>query len=118
MRQGDGLAQGKRAVRRLEEGLEFAEAMDDVIERERFGERVALAIVPTAVHRYTSCPRHVGADAVADEEDVAGLRVASTHSLEEEGLRRLLCTDVVRHEEVGEVVKDTGLLQAGALHVH
>ena len=92
--------------------------MDDVIERERFGKRVALAIVPTAIHRYTSSPRHVGADAVADEEDVAGLRVASAHSFKEEGLRRLLCTDVVRHEEVGEVVKDTGLLQAGALHVH
>ena len=92
--------------------------MDDVIEGERFRERVALAIVPTAVHRHTSCPRHVGADAVADEEDVAGLGVASTHGLEEEGLRRLLRTDVVRHEEVGEVVEDTGLLQAGALHVH
>ena len=92
--------------------------MDDVIEGERFGKRVALAIVPTAVHRHTSCPRHVGADAVADEEDVAGLGVASTHSLEEEGLRRLLRTDVVRHEEVGEVVEDTGLLQTGALHVH
>ena len=92
--------------------------MDDVIEGERFGERVALAIVPTAVHRHTSCPRHVGADAVADEEDVAGLRVASTHSLEEEGLRRLLCTDVIRHEEVDKVVEDAGLLQAGALHVH
>jgi len=92
--------------------------MDDVIKGERFGKRIALAIVPTAVHRYTSCPRHVGADAVADEEDVAGLGVASTHGLEEEGLRRLLRTDVVRHEEVGEVVEDTGLLQAGALHVH
>ena len=92
--------------------------VDDVIEGERFGERVALAIVPTAVHRHTSCSRHVSADAVADEEDIAGLGIASTHGLEEEGLRRLLCTDVIRHEEVGEVVEDTGLLQAGALHVH
>jgi len=92
--------------------------MDDVVEGKRLGNGVAKTIVPTAVHRYTSCPRHVGADAVADEEDVAGLRVASAHGLEEEGLRRLLCTDVVRHEEVGEVVEDTGLLQAGALHVH
>lgn len=92
--------------------------MDDVVEGKRLGNRVAKTIVPTAVHRYTSRPRHVGADAVADEEDVAGLGVASTHSLEEEGLRRLLCTDVIRHEEVGKVVEDTGLLQAGALHVH
>ena len=92
--------------------------MDNVVEGKRLGNGVALAIVPTAVHRHTSRSRHVGADAVTDEEDVAGLGVTSTHSLEEEGLRGLLCTDVVRHEEVGEVVEDAGLLQAGALHVH
>lgn len=105
-------------MRRLEEGLEFAEMVDDVVEGKRLGNGVAKTIVPTAVHRHTSRPRHVGADAVTDEEDVAGLGIASAHSLEEEGLRRLLRTDVVRHEEVGEVVEDTGLLQAGALHVH
>ena len=63
-----------------------------------------VAIVPAAVDATAKGPHHIGLKAVSDEEDFIGGYATSVLGFLKEGFGRLLCSDIIRDKEVGEVV--------------
>jgi len=88
----------------LEEGLHFAQVLDDIVQGEALRYWGCVAIVPAAVDTTAKGTRHIGLKAVSDEEDFIGGYATSAHGFLKEGLGRLLCSDIIRDKEVGEVV--------------
>ena len=88
----------------LQEGLYFAQSLDDVVQGKALWYWGCVAIVPASVDATAKGARHIGLKAVSDEEDFIGSYVASVHGFLKEGFGRLLCSDIIRDKEVGEVV--------------
>ena len=88
----------------LQEGLYFAQALDDVVQGEALWHWSCVAIVPAAVDATAKGTRHIGLKAVSDEEYFIGGYATSAHGFLKEGFGRLLCSDIIRDKEVGEVV--------------
>ena len=79
----------------LEEGLHFAQVLDDVVQGEALRYWGGVAIVPAAVDTTAKGAHHISLEAVSDEEDFIGGYAASSHGFLKEGLGRLLCPDVI-----------------------
>ena len=70
----------------LQEGLHFAQVLDDVVQGEALRYWGSVAIVPAAVDTTAKGAHHISLEAVSDEEHFIGGYAASSHGFLKEGL--------------------------------